>query len=152
MTWIEKAKEAIINSSLESSVYIGCDSDRYKKNGAWYIRYATCIILHKDSKHGALIFHNTVIERDWSNSLRQKLMTEVQHAINAALEVIDVVGDRHIEVHLDINRSEKHKSNIAMKEALGYVKGTLGLDAKCKPEGFAAAHAADHLCRGKSLH
>jgi predicted RNase H-related nuclease YkuK (DUF458 family) len=41
-----------------------------------------------------------------------------------------------------------YKSNVAVKEALGYVKGTLGIDAKIKPDSFAATHAADHVVRG----
>ena len=72
---------------------------------------------------------------------------EVQLAVAAATEVIDVLGDRHMEVHLDINPDPKHKSNVAVKEALGWVKGSLNLDAKIKPASFAATHAADHAVR-----
>jgi predicted RNase H-related nuclease YkuK (DUF458 family) len=57
------------------------------------------------------------------------------------------VGDRHFEVHIDINPNPRYKSNVAVKEALGYVKGNLGIDAKIKPDAFAAMHAADHLVR-----
>lgn len=149
--WIEKAKSAILDSSNESSVYIGTDSDSFKKNGDWHIRYSTVIILHKNSKNGAVIFHNTVVERDYSRSLKQKLLTETQHAINAALEIIDYIGDRHLEIHLDLNPNPRYKSNAAVKEALGYVKGTLGIDAAIKPYAWAASHAGDHICRGKSL-
>jgi predicted RNase H-related nuclease YkuK (DUF458 family) len=52
-----------------------------------------------------------------------------------------------MEVHLDINPNPKHKSSIAVKEALGWVKGSLGIDAKIKPDSFAATHAADHVVR-----
>jgi predicted RNase H-related nuclease YkuK (DUF458 family) len=52
-----------------------------------------------------------------------------------------------MEVHLDINPDPKHKSNVAVKEALGWVKGSLNLDAKIKPASFAATHAADHAVR-----
>ncbi len=34
-----------------------------------------------------------------------------------------------------------------LKEALGWVRGSLGLDAKIKPSSFAATHAADHAVR-----
>jgi predicted RNase H-related nuclease YkuK (DUF458 family) len=84
--------------------------------------------------------------RDFGN-LRQRLITEAGFAIEAATEIVDVIGNRHLEIHLDINPDPKHKSNIAVKEALGYVKGTTGLDAKIKPESFAATHAADHVVR-----
>lgn len=150
--WIEKAREAIKASSNESSIYVGCDSDRFKKKGLWYIKFATVIIIHKDSKHGAVIHHNVEVLRDYSNSLKMKLLQEVQYAIDATCSIIDVIGDRHLEIHLDLNGNPKHKSNEAVKEALGYVKGMFGFDAKIKPNAPAASYAGDHICRGKSLH
>jgi predicted RNase H-related nuclease YkuK (DUF458 family) len=142
----DEAKKAIIESSDTSTIYVGADSIRYKKNKEWWAKYSTVIILHKDSKHGCQLWHNSVDMRDYGN-LRQRMITEAGFAIQAATEIIDVVGDRKLEIHLDINPDPKHKSSIAIKEALGYVKGTTGLDAKVKPEAFAATHAADHMVR-----
>lgn len=142
----EDAKQVIANSSEESSVYIGCDSIRYNKNNIWYAKYSTVIILHKDSKHGCQVFHHSEDMRDYGN-LKQRLLTEVQFAVAAATEVIEVLGNRHLELHLDLNPNPKHKSNIAVREALGWVRGSLGIEAKIKPYGFAATHAADHIVR-----
>lgn len=150
--WIEEAREAIRTSSKESSIYVGCDSDRFKKKGLWYIKFATVIIIHKESKHGAVIYHNVETVRDYSNSLRMKLLQEVQYAIDATYAIIDVIDDRHLEIHLDLNGSPKHKSNEAVKEALGYVRGMFGIEAKIKPFAPAASYAGDHICRGKNLH
>jgi predicted RNase H-related nuclease YkuK (DUF458 family) len=83
---------------------------------------------------------------DYGN-IKQRLLTEVQFAVATATEVIDVLGKRHMEIHLDINPNPKHKSSVAVKEALGWVKGSLGIDAKIKPDSFAATHAADHVVR-----
>lgn len=143
---IEQAKQAILDSSPESSVYIGCDSIRFKKNKMWYAKYSTVVIVHMDSKHGCRLFHESVDMPDFGN-LKQRLLNEVQMAVNTATEILDVLGDRHMELHLDINPNPKHKSSIAIKEALGWVKGSLGLDAKVKPASFAATHAADHAVR-----
>ena len=143
---IEQAKQAILDSSPESSVYIGCDSIRFKKNKMWYAKYSTVIIVHMDSKRGCKLFHESVDMPDFGN-LKQRLLNEVQMAVLAATSIIDVLGDRHMELHLDINPNPKHKSSIAIKEALGWVKGSLGLDAKVKPASFAATHAADHAVR-----
>ena len=143
---IEEAKKAILESSKESSVYIGCDSIRFKKNKMWYAKYSTVIIVHMDSKHGCRLFHESVDMPDFGN-LKQRLLNEVQMAVITATEIIDVLGDRHMEIHLDINPNPKHKSSVAVKEALGWVKGSLGLDAKIKPASFAATHAADHAVR-----
>ena len=143
---IEQAKKAILDSSPESSVYIGCDSIRFKKNKMWYAKYSTVVIVHMDSKRGCKLFHESVDMPDFGN-LKQRLLNEVQMAVNTATEILDVLGDRHMELHLDINPNPKHKSSIAIKEALGWVKGSLGLDAKVKPASFAATHAADHAVR-----
>jgi uncharacterized protein len=143
---ITEAREAILNSSLESSVYCGCDSIRYKKKGNWYAKYSTVIILHYDSRHGSKLFHETVEMLDYG-SIRQRMMNEVMLAVQRAMEIIDIVGDRHFELHVDINQSPTHKSNVAFKEAAGYVRGTLGIEATFKPSGFAATHCADHLVK-----
>ena len=143
---IEEAKQAILDSSKESSVYIGCDSIRFRKNNQWYAKYSTVIIVHMDSKRGCKLFHSSMDMPDYGN-LKQRLLTEVQMAVSTATEIIDVIGDRHMEIHLDINPNPKHKSSVAVKEALGWVKGSLGLDAKIKPSSFAATHAADHAVR-----
>ena len=143
---IEEAKQAILDSSPQSSVYIGCDSIRFKKNKTWYAKYSTVIIVHMDSKHGCRLFHESIDMPDYGN-LKQRLLTEVQMAVSTATEILDVLGKRHMEIHLDINPNPAHKSSVAVKEALGWVKGSLGLDAKIKPSSFAATHAADHAVR-----
>lgn len=164
---IDKARAAIQASSKESSVYIGCDSIRFSKktpimkNGEnvldkrgrktyrtqWYARYSTVVIVHMDSNRGCKLFHDTVDMEDYGN-LRSRLMTEVQHAVEVGSALIDDLGGRHMEIHLDINPDPLHKSNIAVKEALGYVRG-MNMEARIKPESFAATHCADHLARGK---
>lgn len=147
---LEKAKEAIKNSSQASSVYIGCDSIRFKKNGKWKARYSTVVILHMDSKHGCQLFHTEEIMDDYGN-LKQRLLNEVSFAISVASELLDAIGNRDFSIHLDLNSNPKYKSNIAVKEALGWVRGTLGVDAVIKPNAWAATHCADHLVRNKHL-
>jgi len=142
----DEAKKAILESSPQSSVYVGCDSIRYKKKGEWWAKYSTCIIVHKDSRHGCKIYHESIDMRDYGN-LKQRLLTEVQLAVDAATEIVEVIGDRHLELHIDINPDPRHKSNVAVKEALGWVRGSLGFEAKIKPDSWAATHCADHAVR-----
>lgn len=144
--WTE-AKEAIAASSEVSSVYIGADSIRHRrKNGQWMAKYSVVVILHTDSKHGCRLFHKSYDEPDYGG-LKQRLLNEVNYAVSCATEILDVIGDRPWAIHLDINPDPKHKSSIAVKEALGWVKGALGIDAVIKPAAFAASHAADHVVR-----
>lgn len=138
-----KAKEAIRNSSQESSIYIGCDSRRIpsKKKAL----FSTVIVLHKDSKRGCAVFHNQIALPDYGQ-LRPRLMTETQLAIEAFTAIEDVIGNRKLEIHLDVNSDPKHASNVVAAEALGWVR-SLGIQARIKPDSFAATTAADHCVR-----
>lgn len=142
--WTEAAKK-IRESSPQSSIYVGCDSIRYKRDGKYFAKYSTVVILHMDSKNGCKLFYDTQVLPDYGG-IKQRLLTEVSFAVAAAMEIVDAVGERHMEVHLDINPNPKHKSSVAVKEAIGYVTG-MGFEAKVKPEGFAATCAADHQVR-----
>lgn len=144
----DEVRKEIENSSPASSIYVGCDSIRFKKNGQWMARYSVVIVLHLDSSRGCKLFHKTVTMNDYGN-LKQRLLTEAGFAIEAASEIIEVVGDRHFAVHLDINKNPHHKSNVALKEAAGYVMGSLGIEATFKPDAWCASATADHVVRHK---
>ena len=145
----ELARKIIANSSPDSSIYIGCDSKVFKSNDRWFARYVTVIVVHRDSKHGAQVFHYSETQPDYKN-IRTRMVTEAYHAIKVFDGIADVVGDRHVEIHLDINASPEYKSNTAAAEAVGYVLGVTGIKPKIKPEAFAASYAADHCVRGKN--
>lgn len=144
----EDAILAIMDSSPSSSIYVGADSTRFKKNGQCYARYSTVIILHHDSNRGCRIFSNSEVLPDYGN-LKQRLLNEVRYAVEAASAIIDYVEDRNFEIHLDLNPDPKHKSHVAVSEALGWVKGATGVDATIKPDSFASSHCADHVVRNK---
>lgn len=148
MSNYDRVREEIAASSKESSVYVGCDSIRFKKKEGWFARYSVVVVLHLDSSKGCKLFHKTIDVRDYGN-LKQRLLMEAGFAIEVASEIIDVVGDRQFQVHLDLNPSPKHKSNVALKEAIGYVQGSLGITPIVKPHSWAASHSADHAVRGK---
>lgn len=145
-TPISEARQAIIDSSPDDAVYIGCDSIRFKKHGVWYARYATVIILHKQGSKGGRMFYDIQTMPDYG-SIKQRMLNEVAFAVQHASDIVDVVGDRQFAIHLDINPNPRHKSSVALKEAQGYVMGTFGFPPKFKPEAFAATHCSDHLVR-----
>lgn len=149
MTWVNEAIEVLKNSHPDSKVYVGCDSIRFKEKRSkrWKARYSTVIIIHEAGSKGCKLFHNSEVMDDYGN-LKMRLMNEVSFAIVCAGELVDHLDGRYMEVHLDINGDPKHKSNVAMAEAIGYVRGS-GFVPKIKPEAFAANHVADHVCREK---
>lgn len=133
-------------------VYIGGDSQKFKKNGDWYAKFTVVFIVHINDCNGGRIFHFTETDRVYDRQLnkpRLRLMTEVRKIVDAYLQFGEILEDRDVEIHLDINSDENQVSNIVMKEALGYVLGMTGIEAMVKPQAWAAAHAGDHFVRNK---
>lgn len=143
---LDAARDAIKLSSRESSVYIGADSKIFYKHGTRYAKYCTVVILHKDSKHGCQVFHSIVTKEDFGN-IKARLLTEVQMALEVAQEILDVLDDRHLELHVDLNPNPKYKSNVAVKEAIGWVTGVLGFPPKLKHNSWAASSTADYMVK-----
>ena len=150
----EKEQEEIMEYLIDTpgKVYLGGDSQRFKKNGVWYARYTCVFIVHINNQNGGKIFYYSEVERDFdqqNNKPRMRLMNEVHKIVNMYLQFGELLEDREVQIHLDINSDQKHNSNLVMKEAMGYVKGVTGIDAKVKPQAWAAAHAADAGVRGR---
>ena len=146
---IEKVKDFIRNTSETTSVYIGADSERYRgRNDHWYADYTVAVVIHLDSSRGCKVFGRVDTERDFDNRHDRpatRLMNEVYRAAQMYLDLIDVIGDRHCEVHLDINPDEMHGSSCVIQQATGYIRGMCGFAPKVKPEAFSASYAADRL-------
>ena len=148
---IEKVKTFITEQSPETKIYIGCDSERFKLDGHWYADYILAIVVHIDGKHGCKLFGEVQRERDYDQKInrpRYRLMNDAYKLSELYLKLADVLEDRHVEIHLDINPSEKHGSYCALQEAIGYIRGTCNVVPMVKPNAFAASYAAD---RYKSL-
>ena len=141
-------KEFITAQSPETAVYLGCDSERVKVNGVWYADYALAVVVHIDSCHGCKIFGEVQRERDWdqrSDKPAMRLMNEVYKVSELFQKMSDVLEDRLVEVHLDINPDERHGSSCVIAQAIGYIKGTCNITPLVKPEAFAASYAADRF-------
>ena len=148
---LDEVREFIASQTPETKVYIGCDSERFKMKGVWYADYILAVVVHIDGKHGCKLFGEVQRERDYDQKVsrpRMRLMTEAYKLSELYLKLADVLEDRHVEIHLDINPSEKHGSYCALQEAMGYIRGTCNVVPMVKPNAFAASYAAD---RYKSL-
>ena len=145
---IQEVKDFIVAQSPETKIYLGADSERVNVDGLWYADYTLAIVVHIDGKHGCKIFGDVHRERDWdqrANKPSMRLMQEVYKVSDLFQALSDVLQDRHVEVHLDINPSERYKSSAVVQQAVGYIKGTCNIDAQVKPNAFAASYAADRL-------
>jgi predicted RNase H-related nuclease YkuK (DUF458 family) len=72
-------------------------------------------------------------------------MNEVYKVSDLYRKLSDVLINRLVEVHLDINPDEQHGSNCVITQAIGYIKGTCNVTPAVKPYAFAASYAADRF-------
>jgi len=145
---INEVKEFIESQSPQTKIYIGGDSERFRKDNVWWADYTLAIVVHIDGKHGCKIFGEVQRERDYDqrrDKPRMRLMNEVYKVAELYLKLQDVLEDREVEVHLDINPKEMYGSSCVINEAVGYIKGMCNVTPLIKPRAFAASYAADRL-------
>jgi len=145
---IEAVKSFIQAQSAQTRIYIGVDSERVRENNTWYAIYTSAIVVHIDGRHGCRLFGEVTQERDWDQRADRpttRLMNEVYKVSELYQRLADVLEDRLVEVHLDINSADEHASSNVVAQAIGYIRGTCNVTPKIKPEAFAATNAADRL-------
>lgn len=144
-------EEELIRQEIEDAepgtrFYFGCDSRRYQnKKNEWWISFATVIVVHIGGNRGCRVYGLVEKERDYSGSMRMRLVREAHKAAEMAMRFEEdlILHDIEFEIHLDINSDSNEKSNVAMKEAAGYILGMLGIRPLFKPDAWAASHGAD---------
>ena len=143
---IDEVKDYINSQSPESKVYLGADSERHKINGEWHADYITAVVVHIDGEHGCKVFGGVRRERDYDqkkNKPSMRLMNEVYAVAEIFDALKDVLEDRYVEVHLDLNPDLRYGSSCVVQQAVGYIKGVCGIEPMIKPNGWAASHCAD---------
>lgn len=144
----EKVTEYIRNQPKNSKIYLGADSESYCRNGSWMADFTLAVVIHHEGCHGCKIFGEVQTEQDFDSKKGRpvvRLMTEVYKVAELYLKLSDVLADREVEIHLDINPEEQHASNAVVQQAIGYIKGVCQMTPRIKPEAFAASVAADRL-------
>ena len=145
---LNAVRDFIQAQSLETKVYIGGDSRRFRKNGVWHAEYTMAIVVHIDGNHGCKIFGESSVEVDYDqkrNRPSMRLMNEVYKISELYLKLHEVLEDREVAVHLDINPNEMHGSSCVVQQAIGYIRGTCNVVPMVKPNAWAASYAADRL-------
>ena len=141
---IEKlVEEAIIrerNLGYELKVCIGSDSHVYGNE----IQYATAIVFVRKGK-GAFTFIRK--QKEFQKiSIKERMLNEVNKSVEIAYRIFEILEKYNVEmeVHADINTDPDFKSNIALKDAMGYILG-MGYVFKAKPYAFASSNCADMM-------
>lgn len=144
--------EEIMDYLIETpgSVYLGCDSVKYKKDRKWWARYATVLVVHINDSKGCKVFGYIDREKDYDDKEdkpRLRLMNEVYKVAELYLAFGELLEDRNVEIHLDVNPKKEHASSAVVKQAVGYITGVTGITPLIKPQAFAASYAADEGAR-----
>lgn len=145
---IEKVAEYIRAQSPETKIYLGGDSERFMIDEVWYADYTLALVVHKDGNKGCKVFGEVQRERDFDqrkDKPRFRLMNEVYKIAELYMKLHEVLEDRYVEIHLDINPDEHYGSSCVIQEAVGYIRGMCNVIPMVKPNAFAASYAADRL-------
>jgi predicted RNase H-related nuclease YkuK (DUF458 family) len=145
---IEEVKNFILAQSPETKIYLGADSERFSIGNDWYADYTLAIVVHIDGKHGCKIFGEVQRERDYDQKKsrpRMRLMNEVYKVAELYNKLHEVLEDRDVQIHLDINPNEMHGSSCVINEATGYIRGMCNVIPMVKPQAFAASYCADRM-------
>lgn len=157
-TEVQKEEIRRYLEKVKGRVYLGCDSQAFKRFNLKsqryerWARYAIVLVVHINNSQGCKIFSYKETERVYdqeANKPRLRLMTEVYKTVEAYMALADILEQRDVEIHLDVNPSRAHASNAVVKQAVGYVKGVTNLDALIKPDAWAGSTSADFVVRKK---
>lgn len=79
-------------------------------------------------------------------TIKERMLEEVSRSITIAYQLCDLFDQYELdmEVHADINTNPNFQSNLALREAMGYILG-MGFAFKAKPEAFASSSCANKV-------
>jgi len=137
---VEKTLIREVQLGNKLKVCIGTDSQVRSVT----IDFATVIVFLREKKGGFMFISN-----DKSNqqmSIRERMIAEVNRSVQVAYGICDLLDkyDVELEVHADINTDPHFQSNVALRDAMGYILG-MGFVFKAKPDAFASSSCADKV-------
>ena len=134
-------EEAIIREqSLGHSLKVCVGSDSHVYGDC--VHYATAVVFVRKGK-GAFTFIRK--EKAFQQiGIKERMINEVAKSVEIAYSIAPILEQYEIEmeVHADINTDPDFKSNLAYKDAMGYILG-MGYTFKAKPFAFASTNCAD---------
>lgn len=136
-----EVRNALLKES-EHKMKVCIGSDSQVKGGR--TEFATAIVFLREGKGGFVYVNH--YESKKAFSLKQRMIQEVTDSIQIAYAICPTLDELgvELEVHADINTDPNFKSNVAFKEAMGYILG-MGYKFKAKPEAFASSYCADRV-------
>lgn len=121
-------------------VCVGTDSQVYRN----IIEFATVVVVYREGRGGFMFVNH--FKENRKIGIKERMIYEVSKSIEVAYNICNIL-DTHkveLEVHADINTDPQFKSNPALIEAMGYIKG-MGFIFKAKPFAFASTSCANKV-------
>lgn len=108
------------------------------------VHFATVIVFLREKRGGFMFISNEKSQRKMT--LRERMILEVGRSVEVAYSLCHLLDQYNValEVHADINTDPAFESNVALKEAMGYIL-SMGFEFKAKPEAFASSSCADKV-------
>lgn len=121
-------------------VCVGTDSQVYRN----IIEFATVVVVYREGRGGFMFVNH--FKENRKLGIKERMIYEVSKSIEAAYEICNLLDTQNVEleVHADINTDPQFKSNPALSEAMGYIKG-MGFIFKAKPFAFASTSCANKV-------
>jgi len=137
---VEKTILEEISKGHRLKVCIGSDSQVKGK----IAEFATVIVFVREKKGGFMFISNYKEKR--LLGLKERMILEVSKSVEVAYSLCDLLDkyDIELEVHADINTDPHFESNVALKDAMGYILG-MGFVFRAKPFAYASSSCADKV-------
>jgi len=139
----QAVEETIIAESEKGNKLKVCiGSDSLDRGGV--VEFATVIVFLREKKGGFMYIHNEKMKQRMT--IKERMILEVSMSVEIAYNLCDLLDKYKVEleVHADINTDPNFKSNVALKEAMGYIM-SMGFVFKAKPNAFASSSCADKV-------
>ena len=140
-TAVRRTLERERDAGHRLKVCIGTDSQVRGKS----VEFATVIVFLREKKGGFMFIANYKSRQ--RVTLRERMILEVGRSVEISYHLCNLLDEFgvELEVHADINTDPHFQSNVALKEAMGYILG-MGFVFKAKPDAFASSSCADKVC------
>jgi predicted RNase H-related nuclease YkuK (DUF458 family) len=121
-------------------ITIGTDSELYSKNCADFV---TAVVVHRIGNGGKYFWRDVKLQNFYT--IRDRIIKEVLLSLDIAKDVINELERASapkftLEVHVDVG--ENGESGKMIQELVGMIRAH-SLEAKTKPESYAASSIAD---------
>lgn len=139
----DAVRQTIIDETARGNKLKVCiGSDSLDRSGT--VEFATVIVFLREKKGGFMFINNEKVRKRMS--LKERMILEVAKSVEVAYSLCDLLDQYNVEleVHADINTDPNFKSNVALKEAMGYIL-SMGFVFKAKPDAFASTSCADKV-------